>query len=111
MPGLSTAPPEGDFKPDSSGVVLSPGIYARADRRLSRQILGNLRGRKPKQGQQGHQGRVNLGLGGFVLAVLEVLYVLAVFFSGAAGHQRAFELPAAQAPREPAATLPPGPAQ
>src|SRR5436309_16121777 len=39
MPGLSTAPPEGDFKPDSSGVVLSPGIYARADRRLSRQPL------------------------------------------------------------------------
>src|SRR6266700_2672997 len=30
MPGLLTAPPEGDFKPDSSGVVPSPGIYARA---------------------------------------------------------------------------------
>src|SRR4029079_17706283 len=31
MPGLSTAPPEGGFKPDSSGAVLSPGIHARAD--------------------------------------------------------------------------------
>src|SRR5258706_6534625 len=30
MPGLETAPPEGGFKPDSSGAAPSPGIYARA---------------------------------------------------------------------------------
>src|SRR4051812_37504605 len=36
MPGLVAAPPEGDFKPDSSGAVLSPGIYARAGCRLDR---------------------------------------------------------------------------
>jgi hypothetical protein len=34
--GAMNSAPEGGFKPDSSGVVLSPGIYARADRRLSR---------------------------------------------------------------------------